>query len=598
MLFSVTEIKQKKAKLSKNKRNTEKLQALLQAPFNTKRCPQKRKATIQCDNDAEQPLKSSVSFQESIKHLVTQNIVKENCRLQARNCELEQEVATLKEQVSKLKTQNQELSSKLQRLAPKHVNQLLKRKDASIKLWKSKRSSPPVNTKEKGNVTEVRRLKAAKKRQHQRHLKVRRKWHLQDSLNQVNIHSLDKQHSMLKEKEEEILFLENELTGAMDPGSATQVSTLVDGKAYSHNIKEASYHLQNAGVAQQNISKVMKNVAEAVTGVELVGPLPSYSTQNLATKEMKAVSLQHAKEVIKDSSNTTIFYDGTTKRVGHLVDTFVATDKCTMMVGMLQQVGGTATEYASTITEALRHVKDTDLPAGKEPLDIFGGASNTMSDRCITNAAVDKKLEAIKGGRLNQFKCGMHPLDACAKECEKTVKGYEQRMNIGAEKAKGVYPFQHRGESIAQSLVRVSAKIFHDTQYSCGEELAAFVRQRGAVEDDTGVDSKQIMYYRFIGNRFHIYFLCSGLLYHYTDALNEFFTTVQRPSNQIQQSVFNGLQLQGISPVLRSLGLLGKVLTGSWMWMLSRQGSILDLKTHSMMKPSPEGVPGPETPRL
>ena len=122
--------------------------------------------------------------------------------------------------------------------------------------------------------------------------------------------------------------------------------------------------------------------------------------------------------------------------------------------------------------------------------------------------------------------------------------------------------------------------VFNDTQYACGLELTLHVRSYSGVAEDELEDAglHHVVYHRFVGNRFHIYLLCGGLLYHYREVLKDYFTTVQHPANQVQQGVFNALQVKELAPVLRSLGIMGKVLTGPWMRMVAVAKNILDLK--------------------
>ena len=90
-------------------------------------------------------------------------------------------------------------------------------------------------------------------------------------------------------------------------------------------------------------------------------------------------------------------------------------------MGKTQQVGGTASEYVRSITKNISRVEQTSVGSA-EQLSILNKVSNTMTDRCVTNTAVDDQLEALKGSTLNRFRCAMHPLDAIAKACEKVVK--------------------------------------------------------------------------------------------------------------------------------------------------------------------------------
>ena len=88
---------------------------------------------------------------------------------------------------------------------------------------------------------------------------------------------------------------------------------------------------------------------KTVTGAEVEGPLPSYSTNNNMCKEMKVVARHQVAEALKGQTNLTLKYDGTTKTVGHLVETEIATVKQILLVGLSQQGGGIAVEYADTM---------------------------------------------------------------------------------------------------------------------------------------------------------------------------------------------------------------------------------------------------------
>ena len=69
------------------------------------------------------------------------------------------------------------------------------------------------------------------------------------------------------------------------------------------------------------------------------------------------------------------------------------------------------------------------------------------------------------------------------------------------------------------------------------------------------------VYHRFVGNRFHIYFLDAGLCYYYADHILEFFSRVHQPSNGLQKAVVDGLGNSDILVALRALGLVGKYVT-------------------------------------
>ena len=85
---------------------------------------------------------------------------------------------------------------------------------------------------------------------------------------------------------------------------------------------------------------------------------------------------------------------------------------------------------------------------------------------------------------------------------------------------------------------------------------------------------------RFVANRFHIYFLSSGCLYHYRISLISFFTDELSPQNAVQSSIFNALQIPDLHVTTRALGIVGKLVTGPWMRLLGQETSILGMNEY------------------
>ena len=61
-----------------------------------------------------------------------------------------------------------------------------------------------------------------------------------------------------------------------------------------------------------------------------------------------------------------------------------------------RQVGGTASEYVRSITKTISRVEQTSVGTAEK--------LNIMTDRCITNTAVDAQLQKLKGSKLNRYK--------------------------------------------------------------------------------------------------------------------------------------------------------------------------------------------------
>ena len=106
--------------------------------------------------------------------------------------------------------------------------------------------------------------------------------------------------------------------------------------------------------------------------------------QTTTCKEMKVVAHQQIAKALTGQTNLTVKYNGTTKTVGHMVETEIAKEKQTLLVGLSQQGGGTAVEYVDTI------MHDTGAIETSSFVDIKSHIVNTMTDRCKTNDAVDR----------------------------------------------------------------------------------------------------------------------------------------------------------------------------------------------------------------
>ena len=88
------------------------------------------------------------------------------------------------------------------------------------------------------------------------------------------------------------------------------------------------------------------------------------------------------------------------------------------------------------------------------------------------------------------------------------------------------------------------------------------------------------MYNRYIGNRFYLYFLNSGLLYRYNTSLQDCCVRSHIPANAVQQCVANALKLDVLHVTTRALGIIGKVLTGPWMRLVGQDNNILDMNRY------------------
>lgn len=89
---------------------------------------------------------------------------------------------------------------------------------------------------------------------------------------------------------------------------------------------------------------------------------------------MKGLSRQQIKIGLLGQKDTTLKYDGTTKKLGHLVETEEAIKDSLFLLGVNEQVSGKANSYADTIKMAFEKVENTPVPEIVN-LDVLGNVS-------------------------------------------------------------------------------------------------------------------------------------------------------------------------------------------------------------------------------
>lgn len=393
------------------------------------------------------------------------------------------------------------------------------------------------------------------------------------------IHDLCEKENTLKQFKQEIRNLESKVCELeeelSEPHQLLNTRTEGRGRYFHPKIREASYYAQNLGISEDKASELIKSIYETISGTELVGDLPSRKTQSKFGREMKTLSQQQVRAAVTDATNCTLKYDGTTKIGKHITEVEVSTKDQTFLIGMREQNSGSAAEYVDIIKTCISDITHKSIDCD-EPCDISLNISNTMSDRVVTNACVDRLLESdVLGNKVNSFRCAIHPLDTIGKESEKCIRQVEKEMT---PIPLNVMLFKCRGESDTQALIKNTGKLFYNDATGCCKDLTAYIKEKlvlPEVESKDYIQSK--LYHRFVGNRFHIYFLDAGLVDYYSECLLEFFEKVHVPTNGMQNSLYTILKSKCRAVSFRALGLVGKFVTGPWMRFVPTCRKILDV---------------------
>ena len=307
------------------------------------------------------------SFKDDVMTITTDNLLLQTTSMERELKLKDEEIATMKK---KLKSQEVKItqlidrnSTLIEKMRKKNVSRLtlkVQRKTKSADLWREKYFDLQKDRRRSNQQTCIQdKLQTARKsiRRLQRASAARNR----SSSSCSTTKKLKASHSLVQQLKSEIQHLENELLTVLDEAQTDTIETK-PGRSYTPAVRQASYFLQTKGVAQANVSETLSVITEVMTGKKLPG-LPSQSTQNKFVREMKSLSRQHVKEHLDSAVNTTLKYDGTTKKHGHLVEVEVATPEQTFLLGLRSQAGGTADAYSKTILNVISTVENTPMPS-------------------------------------------------------------------------------------------------------------------------------------------------------------------------------------------------------------------------------------------
>ena len=145
---------------------------------------------------------------------------------------------------------------------------------------------------------------------------------------QKTLHEKDQQN---KAVEADLVLLQEELQNRV-LDLDLEIPTMIDARTLDPAVREASYRLQGLGVAESKVSAAIDTVLTVVANKQ-VGRLPSTSTQHRLGHEMLALSRQQVRAELAGHKNTTLKYDGTSKKGAHLSEVEIATADATFLAG-------------------------------------------------------------------------------------------------------------------------------------------------------------------------------------------------------------------------------------------------------------------------
>lgn len=236
------------------------------------------------------------------------------------------------------------------------------------------------------------------------------------------------------------------------------------------------------------------------------------------------------------------------KKKGHYCETQIETAKHeTYTLSVSKMSSGTGEAYAKQITTAITDVEKAGNLQNCRDGNILCSVTNTMTDR----VSVNRKTNAILCENcepLDEFFCGMHPLDTIAKSAEKKVNEWEIQAGQQQETNKQ-YAYRSRSESGTQVLLKAVGKLFYKEGVGLPQIIFDYLIEEGYGDCIPA---------RFVDNRFNILFYNAGVLYLLKDTLLKIFTKKHGVTNRLQHAVVNDLQNDRYLSASRALGLMGE----------------------------------------
>ena len=264
-------------------------------------------------------------------------------------------------------------------------------------------------------------------------------------------------------------------------------------------------------VSVENTSPLIKYIVEKMD--QKVGKLPNASTCSRMVPEMRELSRMQLGHELLTAADTTVKYDGTSKKRRHFGEVQIKTKSKTFTIGVNEMFSGHAASYVKTIEESVQNLESCQMPGMKNK--IFENISNTMTDRHVVNKSANTKLNAMCGHadeNLNNFYCGMHPLDTFAKTADRVIKQWEQE----AQGNEIFRCFKSCGSSNTYAVIQALCRLcFKD-----GAGLPSEIRTHLAMH---GIKKNPLQ--PIMGNRFHISFLNAGASFFLQPIISDFFLT-------------------------------------------------------------------------
>ena len=212
-----------------------------------------------------------------------------------------------------------------------------------------------------------------------------------------------------------------------------------DGKEYNSSIRMVYYGLFESRFACGNATPVVKKVLSNLVPDMECNRLPSISSVCNYSREFGIISALQTAALLYNNKACTIGWDATTVRGKHMneVHFLISTEDGPVeyLITIDRVSGGRAYDYANQILRAIE--KSAKLYADFINADdisilqvMYNNISCSMTDRCATNGAVLRNLEARLDKSILMLNCAVHPLDGMCHAMRRMLLQHDKSNKI------------------------------------------------------------------------------------------------------------------------------------------------------------------------
>ena len=388
-----------------------------------------------------------------------------------------------------------------------------------------------------------------------------------DKMKQLNneIKNLENENELLKERVNDLM-------------QEDEVVTFHGGR-YNDTVRQVCHILLSEGVSMSKAGKVIRTVLSKLGHIEC-GRLPGKSTLSNMAAECDIISKIHVGQLILDEAHTTLHLDGTRKKFREYSTFQVSTTEGSKSLGFKEMVAGATSDYMEAtkdlfqeISVYLSNVNDAESQEVTEAR-LLRNIMNTQTDRHVVNKSYREQLKEYKSlklpliiqefsslsakevsdaVRINGLMCGMHAVHGVGKVTKDALKDFE---NIACPE-QDFRGFQ-KSDSRAYSLLWEISKAFtqaHDYQKA---GVAHYYEAHL-----TSVEQKKNHLISLRGERINAVFVMGAASFFHKQHILEFIAAHNTEKNKSKLlTSIQDLDLPVIQVEMRSLGIMGKLLTG------------------------------------